>query len=180
MSVSDLVIPVILAGSTAGFLALNFPPARIFMGDVGSGFLGVMLGVLAIWGMRFAPAVFWAVLIACGVFIVDATLTLLRRLARRRRVYEAHRSHAYQHASRLHGSHRIVTLAAAAINLFWLLPLACAAALELADGALLALIAYTPLIALAWSYKAGAEEQQTFPGPAPAASVHAANGKQQG
>ncbi|MEN1606768.1 glycosyltransferase family 4 protein, partial [Pseudomonas aeruginosa] len=95
--------PLLLAFAVLGFLFWNFPPAKIFMGDAGSGFLGLTLGVLSIQAMWVEPEFFWAWLILLGVFIVDATYTLARRLLRGDKVYEAHRSHAYQYASRHFG-----------------------------------------------------------------------------
>ena len=71
----------------------TFPPARIFMGDVGSGFLGLVLGILALDFALQEPRLFWSWLILLGSFIVDASVTLVRRLLRRERVYLAHRTH---------------------------------------------------------------------------------------
>ena len=116
--------PLLLAMAVAGFLFWNFPPASIFMGDAGSGFLGIILAVLSLQAAWAAPHLLWAWLILLGVFIVDATLTLARRLLRGDKVYEAHRSHAYQFASREIGRHLPVTMVVGAINLFWLLPIA--------------------------------------------------------
>lgn len=101
---------------------------------------------------------FWGWLILLGVFIVDATFTLGRRLARGDKVYEAHRSHAYQFASRKHGKHLPVTLAVAALNVFWLLPLALCVMLLKLDGLLAVIIAYAPLLVLAVRYRAGSLE----------------------
>ncbi|MFN3565710.1 MAG: MraY family glycosyltransferase [Burkholderiaceae bacterium] len=157
---ADAVVPVLVAAAALGFLPWNFPPARIFMGDAGSGFLGVVLGTLAVWSAHQQPQLFWSWVILLGAFIVDATVTLLRRLYRRERVYEAHRSHAYQYASRVHGEHRVVTLAVGAINLLWLAPLAALVALGQIDGLVGLALAYAPLIALAYRYKAGAREHQ--------------------
>ena len=70
------------------------------MGDAGSGFLGLMLGLLSIHAAWTNPSFFWAWLILLGVFVVDATLTLLRRLLRKQNPYEAHRCQAYQYAAR--------------------------------------------------------------------------------
>lgn len=85
-----------LASASVGFLAHNFPPARVFMGDMGSiplGFLAAALGLHGVaagaWSVAFPLLVF-------SPFIVDATVTLARRLARRERIWIAHRSHAYQ------------------------------------------------------------------------------------
>jgi Fuc2NAc and GlcNAc transferase len=153
-----VALPLLLAATVAGFLLWNFPPARIFMGDAGSGFLGIVLGLLALMAGWVNPLLFWGWLILLGVFVVDATFTLARRLLRGEKVYQAHRSHAYQYASRRHGSHRPVSLAVAAINIGWLLPVAVAVVLWEFDGALGTLIAYGPLIALAIAYHAGKKE----------------------
>jgi Fuc2NAc and GlcNAc transferase len=110
------------AACSAGFLAWNWPPAKIFMGDVGSGYLGYTLGVLALAFAHQEPVGVWVFLVLGGVFVVDATLTLFRRLARGERVYEAHRSHAYQHLAQRWGGHRPVTLGVLLLNLCWLLP----------------------------------------------------------
>jgi len=82
---------VFLAMAVAGFVCWNFPRAHIFMGDAGSGFLGVTIAVLAIAAAWWEPQLFWSWLILLGVFIVDATFTLLRRLLRGEAVYQAHR-----------------------------------------------------------------------------------------
>jgi Fuc2NAc and GlcNAc transferase len=119
---------LVLAAATLGFLIWNWPPARIFMGDVGSGFLGFALAVLGLAASRHstAPIEVWAIL--GGVFLVDATVTLLRRIFRGDRWFEAHRLHAYQAlASRWQG-HLPVTVLVIGINVFWLFPWAWIAA----------------------------------------------------
>src|SRR3984885_11627635 len=80
---------VVLAAATLGFLIWNWPPARIFMGDVGSGFLGFTLAVLGLAASRRSdiPIEVWAIL--SGVFFVDATVTLLSRIVRGDRWFEA-------------------------------------------------------------------------------------------
>lgn len=157
---ADLIwMPLLLAAAVAGFLYWNFPPARIFMGDAGSGFLGIMLGVLSLQGAWAAPRLLWVWLILVGVFIVDATFTLVRRLARGDKVYEAHRSHAYQFASRRFGKHLPVTLAVGLINMFWLLPMAFCVALLGLDGLAGLVLAYLPLVFLAFKFHAGELEK---------------------
>lgn len=151
------LLPVLLATAIAGFLYWNFPPAKIFMGDVGSGFLGFILGVLSLSMAWAHPKLLFSWLILLGVFMVDASWTLLRRLLRGEKIYEAHRSHAYQHASRIAGRHLPVTLTVALINLFWLLPLAIWAALG-GNAVLLLAVAYLPLLGLAVKYRAGLAE----------------------
>lgn len=153
------LVPVLLAAAVAGFLCWNFPPARIFMGDAGSGFLGFILAVLSLQAAWFKTEFLWSWVILLGVFIVDATFTLMRRLLRGDKVYEAHRSHAYQYASRQFSAHRPVTLAVMLINLFWLLPIALAVGLGYLDGMLGVLIAYLPLVLLAVKFKAGQLER---------------------
>jgi Fuc2NAc and GlcNAc transferase len=149
---------VLLIAGVAGFLFWNFPPAKIFMGDAGSGFLGIALGVLSLQAAWISAEMLWAWLILLGVFIVDATFTLLRRLIRGDKVYEAHRSHAYQFAARRFGRHLPITLAVAMINVFWLLPVALCVVLYRLDGAAALTIAYLPMIVLAIKYKAGESE----------------------
>jgi Fuc2NAc and GlcNAc transferase len=150
--------PLLLAFAVAGFLYWNFPPARIFMGDAGSGFLGIALGLLSLQAAWVAPELLWSWLILLGVFVLDATWTLMRRLLRGYKVYEAHRSHAYQYASRQFGKHLPVTLIVAGINLFWLLPIALWVGLGGLDGLLGLLVAYLPLVLLAVKFKAGEKE----------------------
>ena len=152
---ADWQVPLLFAACVGGFLFWNFPPARIFMGDAGSGFLGFVLALFSVWSARTAPHLFWAWFILGGCFMVDATTTLVRRVARGERFHEAHRNHAYQYAARRLGSHKTVTLALFAINVLWLLPFAVAVALRWVDGTLALVIAYIPLVYLAFRFKAG-------------------------
>jgi Fuc2NAc and GlcNAc transferase len=150
--------PALLVASCAGFLCWNWPPAKIFMGDVGSGFLGLVLGILAIHTTNAGLLPVWSWLILLGVFFADATLTLLRRVVHGDKWYEAHRTHAYQHAARRWQSHKKVTLATAAITLCWLLPLAWVAAVRQEAGWWLTVVSYVPLGYLAWRLGAGRTE----------------------
>ena len=147
--------PLILASATLGFLVWNWPPAKIFMGDAGSGFLGLMLGVLSLQAGWVANRLFWSWLILLGVFVVDATVTLIRRMAHGERFYEAHRTHAYQHAAANRGAHIPVTAAVGLINICWLLPVALMVALGWLDGLLGVLVAYAPLVVAVVRLKAG-------------------------
>jgi Fuc2NAc and GlcNAc transferase len=153
-------IPVLFAACVAGFLIWNYPPAKIFMGDSGSGFIGFVLALLSLWTAQDTPRVFWCWFILLGGFMVDATTTLVRRVRRGERFNEAHRSHAYQYAARRHRSHERVTLAFVAINLLWLLPIALLVAWGTVDGVAATIVAYAPLVWLAFRYKAGARAEQ--------------------
>ncbi|MFH1021509.1 MAG: glycosyltransferase family 4 protein [Pseudomonadota bacterium] len=156
----DWLTPGLLLSAVAGFLYWNFPKATIFMGDSGSGFLGLTLGLFSIQAGQVEPELFWCWLILLGVFVVDATTTLLRRVLRGEIFHEAHRSHAYQYAARRFAAHRHVTIAVGLINLLWLLPLALLVTRGSLPGLAGLLIAYTPLVWGAFRYKAGAKEQQ--------------------
>lgn len=148
-------VALVLAAASGGFLAWNWPPARIFMGDVGSGVLGFVLAVLALWSAIHEELSLVVWLILAGVFLVDATLTLLIRMLRGERWYEAHRSHAFQHASRRWGSHRTITLSVLAINVGWLLPMAWLAATHPTWELALLAVALLPLTLLAYRLGAG-------------------------
>jgi UDP-GlcNAc:undecaprenyl-phosphate GlcNAc-1-phosphate transferase len=87
---------VALAAACAGFLVYNFPPARVFMGDAGSIPLGFLAGALGLHGVLSGAWQAWFPLLVFSPFIIDATVTLLRRLVAGERVWIAHRSHAYQ------------------------------------------------------------------------------------
>jgi len=149
----------LLAMAVAGFLCWNFPPAKIFMGDGGSGFLGLVLGIFSLQAAWFSPQFFWSWLILLGVFIVDATWTLLHRLYQGEKIYQAHRSHAYQRAARHYGAHKPVSLTVAIINVFWLLPMALWVGMGGTNGLLGMLLSYVPLFILALIFKAGAKEE---------------------
>ena len=88
------------------FLVRNFPPARIFMGDVGSVPLGFLAGALGLIGWNDGVWPLWFPLLVFAPFVCDATLTLLRRLARGERVWQAHREHYYQRLVRMGFGHR--------------------------------------------------------------------------
>lgn len=150
--------PLALAGATLGFLIFNWPPAKIFIGDVGSGFIGIILGALSIQAAYVASQLGWSWVILMGVFIVDATVTLIRRALRRERLHVAHRSHAYQHVAIHIGRHAPVSLGVGVINLFWLFPIALLVARETIDGFSGVLVAYVPLVITAVLLGAGRAE----------------------
>jgi len=152
-------VALVIFASTSGFLAWNLPPARIFMGDVGSGFLGLVLGALAVMSVSSGATNMWMWAILFGSFITDATVTIFRRIARGERPHAAHCSHAYQNAARRLGSHGRVTLAVSSINLLWLMPLAAAAWRWPELGGLLTALAYGPLMCLALLLGAGRKDR---------------------
>jgi glycosyltransferase WbpL len=157
---SIVLLLVIVAASVSGFLVWNWPPARIFMGDAGSGFLGFCLGVIGWETVAEGRFSIWAWFILLGVFIVDATSTLLRRWLRGAQLTQAHRSHAYQRLSRRYGSHLRVTLGVLAVNILWLDPLAYMAIVRPSIAFALMLTAWAPLALFAWLSGAGLDDEK--------------------
>lgn len=99
-----------VCAAAAGFLWFNFPPARIFMGDSGSTTLGFLVAAFAVWGSRREVVPVWLTLVIFSPFVVDATVTLLRRALRGEPVWRAHRSHYYQRLVQLGWGHRRTVL----------------------------------------------------------------------
>jgi Fuc2NAc and GlcNAc transferase len=146
---------VVITASILGFLFFNLPPAKIFLGDVGSGFIGFITAVVSLIVAKDEPLVAWAMIILLGVFVTDATVTLLRRLLSREHVYVAHRTHAYQHLSKKLNRHLPVSLGVGAINLLFLLPIAWLVAESKIIPIFGLLIAYAPLVIVAAFLNAG-------------------------
>ncbi|HLB41651.1 MAG TPA: glycosyltransferase family 4 protein [Gammaproteobacteria bacterium] len=114
----------LFAGAIGGFLVWNWPPAKIFMGDVGSSYLGYIFSVLAIAtaNLNMLPLTFWIIISA--IFLCDTTFTVLYRIYNGERWYEAHRKHAYQRLVQCGISHKIVTMSIYLVNIFILFPIA--------------------------------------------------------
>ena len=152
-----------ISAAVFGFLLLNWPPARIFMGDVGSVYLALMIMAFALMSIRYqwvsvpAGLSMWTILGA--VFVTDATVTLLVRMATGQRWHEGHRSHVYQQLSRRWGSHVSATGLYISINIFWLLPLAAACVTWPGWIPLWLVLAYAPLVAAAFMLGAGRPER---------------------
>lgn len=98
------------AGAAAGFLLFNFNPARVFLGDAGSVTLGFFAGAFGIWGWAADAWPAWFPFLVSAPFFLDATATILRRMARGVRFWEAHREHYYQRLIRSGWSHRRTAL----------------------------------------------------------------------
>ncbi|MDD3619868.1 MAG: glycosyltransferase family 4 protein [Desulfobulbaceae bacterium] len=143
-----LPLLLVLAAAALGFLVWNLPPAGIFMGDAGSGFLGFCFGILAILTAAATGLNLWSWSILLGAFVSDATVTLVVRLMRGEKIYQAHRSHAYQILARRTGSHGRVTLWYMGANWLFLFPLAVLAAFHPGYAPLLVIFSYAPLVLL--------------------------------
>ena len=147
-----------LSAASMGFLLWNWPPARVFMGDVGSGFLGFIVSVLLMLICLAGRVPIEVLPILGGVFLVDATVTLLRRIFRGDRWFEPHRTHAYQVLARRLGHHKPVTLIAMGVNLFWLLPWAYVTDRFPGSSRLCMVTALLPLVILSIVLGAGRRE----------------------
>jgi UDP-N-acetylmuramyl pentapeptide phosphotransferase/UDP-N-acetylglucosamine-1-phosphate transferase len=137
------------AAGCLGFLFFNFPPARVFMGDVGSGALGLALGAVAALLVQRNPARFWGCLILPSAFLVDSGLTLARRVFGGQRWYAPHRQHLYQWLVRVNWSHARTDVAYMTWNLVMVAPLAWLAVRWPARGVWCAVAAYA-LAAAVW------------------------------
>jgi len=107
-----------VAAAAAGFLLFNFPPARVFLGDAGSIPLGLLAGALGLAGWNRGLWPIWFPALVFSPFVVDASVTLARRLARGERIWQAHREHYYQRLVRLGWGHRNTALAEYALMIF--------------------------------------------------------------
>ena len=156
-----LVLPILVLGaSSLGFLLWNFPKAKIFMGDACSGFLGLMFGLITVLFLQEDINLAWGWVVLLAVFLTDSTVTLVRRVLRGEKVYQAHRSHAYQHLAKRFGSHAPVSLGVGCVNLCWLLPLAAAVADDKLSPSIALFCAYIPMIILVLIFNAGVGEQE--------------------
>ncbi len=105
-----VLFSLVLAGSAGGFTPHNFPKARMFMGDVGSAPLGFLLATLVLWLARdFGWWILAPLALLHANFVLDTAITLIRRICRGERFYEAHREHFYQRLVRSGKSHAFVT-----------------------------------------------------------------------
>ena len=110
------------AAAALAFLPFNFPRARVFMGDVGSGVLGLLIAVGVLWQMRIPETAVASGVVACSAFVTDASCTLLSRMLCGKRWYSAHREHLYQWMARTGLSHARVVGWYMGWNLFVVVP----------------------------------------------------------
>ena len=146
---------MILTASTFGFILYNWSPAKIFMGDVGSGYLGIVVGGFSLMAAKQQHELLLVWIILLAVFVSDATITLIRRLLQKQKPHVAHRSHAYQHLAIRFNSHSKVALVVLAVNVVWLLPIAFLVANKQLAGTTGVVIAYIPLLIAALALNAG-------------------------
>lgn len=146
-----------VAAAAAGFLIYNYPPARVFLGDAGSIPLGFLAAVCALAGWQRGAWPWWFGTVVFSPFVVDATLTLLKRLTRGAKIWQAHREHYYQRLVQAGWGHRKTLLAE-----FGLMTAVCAIALAslhldapMQAGVLAAVIALYVLLIIALERRLG-------------------------
>ena len=158
IQIGDMTLALLSASlfaASAGFLVWNWPPAKLFMGDVGSSSIGFILGVLALASMHSGTLTAWTWLILLGVFVADSGVTLIVRFINKEKWHEGHSCHAYQNAARRWGSHEKVVVWMLIVNLIWLAPLSWLSFLYPKNGFYICFVALTPLVYLCRKYKAG-------------------------
>ena len=147
-----------LVGVFFGFLYWNFPIAKVFLGDVGSGSIGIFISINLLYLFVLDEQLFWAGIILMSVFIVDTTYTLLVRVFKGLPFYKAHNSHAYQKAALETQSHSKVTISVFIINIFILLPLSLTIIKTNINPLYIILGAFSALSVVCFYYKAGIQE----------------------
>ena len=119
---SMAIIAVIVAAACAGFVPLNFPHAKVFMGDVASVPLGFIFAAFSVYGVSEGVFSVWICALIMSVFLVDASLTLAARVIQSEQWYTAHKQHVYQRLIEQEWSHSQVLIAYQAINVVMVLP----------------------------------------------------------
>jgi len=142
-------LSALLCAAAAGFAYFNWPPARVFLGDAGSSFFSYTIAALILGSLWSDGMSLWTWLILLGYFVVDTTTTLLVRVAKTRKWYRAHRSHAYQNLARIWNDHLKVVRLVLLIEILWLLPLAVLSVWLNEIAPIIAAVAFLPIIVFA-------------------------------
>jgi len=114
-SISPILL--VLCGLSLGFLTQNWPPAKIFMGDVGSTFLGFIFAGFFFFGIAENLNMFWPLMTLSLLFTADASFTLIKRALRKEKFWRPHREHFYQRAYNLGMTHKSILIRALLLNI---------------------------------------------------------------
>ena len=144
----------LLIGSIGAFLVFNWPRAKVFMGDVGSAVLGLLLAIIGLhlWSNGHMPI--GTPIILLSAFIFDTTYTLLIRIFTGQRFFLPHRSHLYQRLAEKRG-HLWTTVSFVVFGLFWLIPLAWVTSHYVDWQYFIAFVAVSPLLVMSIKYRVG-------------------------
>jgi Fuc2NAc and GlcNAc transferase len=148
---------------TIPFLIFNWHPAKIFMGDIGSTFIGFLFFCLGVRGLIYGNKIMYAFVIIMSFFWIDATITLARRYLRGRKIFAAHKEHAFHKAALIFG-HWKVSAFMIIVTMFWLNPMAKLSVTYRDSATLIAIIAVIPILAIILIFKPGLplEDQYSF------------------
>ncbi|MDR1110848.1 MAG: glycosyltransferase family 4 protein [Deltaproteobacteria bacterium] len=139
---------------TMPFLIFNWNPAKIFMGDTGSTFMGFVFFCLGIRGLIYGNFIMYSFIIIMSFFWIDATLTIARRFMRDRRVFRAHKEHAFHKAAAIFG-HWKVSCFIICVTLFWLNPMARVAMDHPGRAPWVTALALVPIVVIILAFKPG-------------------------
>jgi Fuc2NAc and GlcNAc transferase len=145
---------------TMPFLIFNWSPAKIFMGDTGSTFLGFLFFSLGIRGLLYGNYIIYAFVIIMSFFWIDASITLIRRILRKREIFKGHKEHAFHKASDIFG-HWKVSCFIICTTLFWLNPMARFAVINPNYGVFITALAVLPVLVIILSFKPGCPIDET-------------------
>ena len=151
------MIYALIAYSVGGFLVFNWSPAKIFMGDTGSYFIGFLFASLALIGKAHANVSFYSHIIIFGFFICDTTYILFYRFFTGKPLFKAHRSFTFHKLMKQGWGHRRISAFYSLVLILWLFPLANLASTLDNKGLLIVAVAYLPLLGFGIYLKAGEE-----------------------
>jgi len=149
------ILQLMILAPILGFAIINWQPARIFMGDIGSTFLGMLIPISLIISVQQDLLTVWSAIILTSSFLMDSSWTLLIRFTTGQKWHEPHRSHLYQIMSRKMGSHRRVCILNLLLNMIWTLPISIAATIFPNFGQLFTLLALLPILVLCIMHRSG-------------------------
>lgn len=156
LGAEELAIAYFVIGtSVAGFLPWNWQPARLFMGESGSYFLGITFASLALIGKVELGLSMYPTIILFGLFIVDPTYTLVIRVFRRLNPLKPHRHFAFHKLLKRGWSHKKVSILYSLVAVFWLMPMAYLSLVFNDYAFYILVISYMPLICYTIFVKAG-------------------------
>ena len=149
------MIYCLIGYTMGGFLFYNWNPAKIFMGNTGSYFIGFLFASLALISKAHADVSFYSHLIIFGFFIFDTTFVLLRRLLQKKPLFEAHQTFIFHKLLKDDWSHGKISVFYVMVMILWLFPLANLASIYDTRGMMILMIAYFPLLVFAIYNRAG-------------------------
>jgi Fuc2NAc and GlcNAc transferase len=143
---------------TLPFIIFNWSPAKIFMGDTGSTFLGFTFFSLGVRGLIYGNYIMYAFIIIMSFFWIDATITLTRRFLKGSKVLTAHKEHAFQKAASVFG-HWKVSLFIIFVTIFWLNPMAKYAISHIEVARIMTIISVLPVLGIILIFKPGLSQE---------------------